>query len=86
MLIYLPNDPDLEDCSSARGCVKKCEQKPSGCTSSEAETLRMSEGIWSQETRNNPFADHFKVRENVCLRDESNSTFSPQGFLARVLE
>lgn len=74
VLIYLPNDPDLDDCSSARGCDRKCEKSPQSCTSSEAETLRMSEGIWSQETRNSPFANHFKVLLPSCSSDEFSGT------------
>eukprot|EP00095_Tigriopus_kingsejongensis_P001054 maker-scaffold631_size122145-snap-gene-0.37 protein:Tk01054 transcript:maker-scaffold631_size122145-snap-gene-0.37-mRNA-1 annotation:"hypothetical protein CAPTEDRAFT_219523" len=74
IMIYLPNDEGLRDCSSAQGCQLKCQEFPQSCSSNERASIRMDDGIWSQETRNNPFATHFKVLLPSCSSDEFGGT------------
>lgn len=74
IMIYLPDDSGLRDCSTSQGCQLKCQENPQSCTSSQSSSIRMEDGIWSQDKRNNPFADHFKVLLPSCSSDEFGGT------------
>eukprot|EP00094_Tigriopus_californicus_P009354 TCALIF_09019-PB protein Name:"Protein of unknown function" AED:0.11 eAED:0.12 QI:206/0.75/0.66/1/1/1/9/985/816 len=74
ILIYLPDDAGTRECSTAQGCQLKCQENPQRCTSNERPSIQMDDGIWSQDKRNNPFADHFKVLLPSCSSDEFGGT------------
>merc|ERR1719264_2068683 len=73
-MIYLPDTGVKEDCVNSRDCDDKCKRFPETCTAPEKAEKRMSDGIWSKDRRNNPFADYFKVYLPSCSSDEFSGT------------
>ena len=58
-MIYLPDD--AAGCLSREECQRKCQRREESCTAKTESVLQMREGIWSQDTQNNPFAEYFKA-------------------------
>jgi len=74
VLIYLP---DGGDCSTVEECNKRCERgsaERAMCTSPEDSVLEKSEGLWSNNPEENPFADYFKVYVHYCSSDDFSGT------------
>ena len=54
------NNP-IRPCTSVDGCLDICASHPSACEAPVQATKIQSDGVWSREQQNNPFADYFKV-------------------------
>ena len=61
VMIFLQNDPKVEDCVDANSCARKCSEDPATCSAPVEDVIVMKDGVWSNEPQNNPFADYFKV-------------------------
>jgi len=74
VLIYLP---DGGDCSSVDECIKRCQRgspEYGMCTSPDEKILEKTDGLWSNNPNENPFADYFKVYVHYCSSDDYSGT------------
>jgi hypothetical protein len=55
-------------CSSATECAGVCQRRPQSCNAPTDNVVSKDEGLWSDDTRNNPFAEYFKESKNKCSR------------------
>jgi len=71
VLIYLP---DGGDCSTVGDCRERCKKDPARCSSPSNPVLEQSDGIWSSNITENPFADYFKIFIHYCSSDSFAGT------------
>ena len=44
-----------------------CDSHPEACAAPIDVTRLQTDGVWSREKQNNPFADYYKVRLDICI-------------------
>jgi len=82
VMIYFDNSVDsfknpIEPCTSVDECLDICESYPEACEAPKDVTRIQSDGIWSKEQQNNPFADYFKIFLPSCTLDDFSGARGP---------
>ena len=72
VMIYFDNSVDsfknpIQPCTSVDECLDICESHPEACEAPIDVTRIQSDGVWSRERQNNPFAEYFKVMQNDLI-------------------
>ena len=66
VMIYFDNSVDsfknpIQPCTTVDECLDICDLHPEACAAPIDVTRIQSDGVWSREKQNNPFADYYKV-------------------------
>ena len=65
-MIYFDNSVDsfknpIQPCTTVDECLDICDLHPEACAAPIDVTRIQTDGVWSREKQNNPFADYYKV-------------------------
>ena len=85
-MIYFDNSVDsfknpIQPCTTVDECLDICDLHPEACAAPIDVTRIQTDGVWSREKQNNPFADYYKVRLDICI---PKSFFGPSGQLKTI--
>ena len=66
VMIYFDNSVDsfknpIQPCTTVDECLDICDLHPEACAAPIDVTRIQTDGVWSREKQNNPFADYYKV-------------------------
>ena len=72
VMIYFDNSVDsfknpIQPCTTVDECLDICDLHPEACAAPIDVTRIQTDGVWSREKQNNPFADYYKVRLDICI-------------------
>ena len=70
VMIYFDNSVDsfknpIQPCTTVDECLDICDLHPEACAAPIDVTRIQTDGVWSREKQNNPFADYYKVRLDI---------------------
>jgi hypothetical protein len=82
VMIYFDNSVDsfknpIQPCTSVDECLDICESHPEACEAPIDVTRIQSDGVWSREQQNNPFAEYFKIYLPSCTLDDFSGARGP---------
>jgi len=82
VMIYFDNSVDsfknpIQPCTSVDECLDICESHPEACEAPIDVTRIQSDGVWSRERQNNPFAEYFKIYLPSCTLDDFSGARGP---------
>jgi len=82
VMIYFDNSVDsfknpIQPCTTVDECLDICDSHPEACAAPIDVTRLQTDGVWSREKQNNPFADYYKIFLPSCTLDDFSGARGP---------
>jgi len=82
VMIYFDNSVDsfknpIQPCTTVDECLDICDLHPEACAAPIDVTRIQTDGVWSREKQNNPFADYYKIYLPSCTLDDFSGARGP---------
>jgi len=82
VMIYFDNSVDsfknpIQPCTTVDDCLDICDSHPEACVAPIDVTRLQTDGVWSREKQNNPFADYYKIYLPSCTLDDFSGARGP---------
>merc|ERR1711935_704658 len=82
VMIYFDNSVDsfknpIQPCTTVDECLDICDSHPEACVAPIDVTRLQTDGVWSREKQNNPFADYYKIYLPSCTLDDFSGARGP---------
>jgi len=82
VMIYFDNSVDsfknpIQPCTTVDECLDICDLHPEACAAPIDVTRLQTDGVWSREKQNNPFADYYKIYLPSCTLDDFSGARGP---------